>query len=231
LSFAATTAGPSVIISFCGFTLPLTMNLLLEAPLDLLARRAMLRNGVVEHAAILLPRDGSVAGGGIDRQSTVVIVAAIAVFIGVPVAIVGGILYRSGVQEARDLVVGLLGGAAFVLAFLAPYQLGLRFIRQRLPFTKFPGPVSVSLLLDIEARLRYSLNTGMGIFGLLGLGLIVMGMPGGFLGGLGGGTIPWILVYAVGLFNDQTGGPIIHEGFEQIREQLERALGKLPANS
>jgi len=218
------------IIGFCGLVVPLTVNLLLDAPLDLLARRAMLREGTVERAAVLLPRDVPDHEPFIDRWSARTVVVAIGVFIGVPVAIVAAMLYHGGGQ-ARDLILVLLRSLAFVAAVVVPYQLLLRLIRQRIPFTKFPGPVIVSLLLDIQSRLGYSIETAIGIVGLLQLGVMLFGADDLLRSALLGATPWWVVVYAIGVFNDQADGPIFSQNLEEVRQRLELALRQLPALS
>jgi hypothetical protein len=107
----------------------------------------------------------------INRKSAVAIALVAAFFVGLPLLGAGVVLFRSGGEDARQLVIGLLQGMAFVAAFASPYAAALRFIRQRIPFTKFPGPVSISLLLDIQSRARYTFNTGMGMVGVFALGV------------------------------------------------------------
>lgn len=217
------------VIGLCGLVVPLTATLLLDAPLDLLARRAMLREGIAERAAVLLPRDVPDGQPLIDRWSARTIVVVLGVFVGAPVTIVAAMLYYRGGQEARELVLVLLRSLVFIGAVVVPYQLLLRLIRQRIPFTSFPGPVIVSLLLDIQSRVGYQVETLIGIVGLLQLGLMLFGADDLLGSAVVGATPWWVTVYAIGLFSDQADGPIFSQNLEEVRRRLELALRRLPA--
>lgn len=219
------------VVAFCAYLLPLTTNLLLEAPLDLLGRRAMLRRGEVERAAVLIAREDPVEPPLVDRRSAVVIGLLAAIFVGLPVLGVGIALFRSGGAAAQGLIIGILLGAAFVPTFWIPYAAAIRFIRQRLPFTKFPGPVSVSLLLDIQSRARYTLNTFMGIYAVFALGFTLVASPADFGMGFLGGSASFTLLYVVQLFDDQRDGPGYLQDLDQVRKRLDHAMRQLPAAS
>jgi hypothetical protein len=226
---SATNMGLADVIGLCGLVVPLTATLLLDAPMDLLARRAMLREGTVERAAVLLPRDVPDGEPFLDRWSARTVVVAVGVFVGVPATIVAAMLYYRGGQEARELVLVLLRGLAFAAAVFVPYQLLLRVIRQRIPFTKFPGPVIVSLLLDIQSRVGYRVETLIGLVGLLQLGLMLFGADDLLSSAVVGATPWWVMVYAIGLFSDQADGPIFSQNLEEVRRRVELALRRLPA--
>lgn len=216
-------------IVFNGYMLPFTVSLFLEAPLDLLARRSMLRRGDVERATVLIARNVSYQEPLVDRRTAGVLAVLVVAFVVLPLAVVGVVLYRSGGAPARDFVTAALRGLALVPALLVPYQLALHFAQNRMPFTKFLGPVSISLLLDIQSRGRYLLNSAVGIYGLVAAGLLLFPGNTSFASGFAGAAPFWSLLYAMGLFDDQRDGPGVQQDLEYIRERLDRALRQIPA--
>lgn len=142
--------------ALASLTIPTLVLVLPEAFNILLLRRAFLRSGVVARVAVLTPRDAADLGlRSTEPTDKLGRDGAIALFValGVPV-----LLLVAFVFGARGVLAAVVVMLVAVVALPRLWRAYLDFLVNAIPFLRFPGPASVSVLLDLMHRKRAQLT-------------------------------------------------------------------------
>jgi len=208
--------------------LPACLLILPEAIIILLLRRSILRAGIVERAALLVPRSAADLGLVADDQDLpegtgreILIIMTLA--IGVPVLMVIGFAAGLGVL-GLSLVVGLSTIATGVWALRA----FMRMLVSGIPFLRFAGPPAVSVLLDLAHRQRAYLSVAAFLYTPMVVGIFAPGS--GFLRGLVQ-PMPWVaLGYIIAItFGDQLAGYAGFYSATRFEHFFKRSMAKVEA--
>ena len=142
--------------------LPVCVLALPEAFVILRLRRAILRAGVVERAAVLVPRDAVDLGfrtdeyndypDGMARDGWLVMSVALGAPVMILVAILGGFK-----ALALAIVAAILG----VIVVIWAVRTFMRMLVSGIPFLRFAGPLEVSVLVDLAHRRRAYLSASV----------------------------------------------------------------------
>jgi len=153
---AALAPGNWSVLVWSAVGLPVCLLILPEAIIIRLLRRFILRTGIVERAAILVPRTAADLGLKDDElpdETGRDMLIVMGVALGVPVLMVIG--FAAGLRAAGlSLVVGVTAIAVGVWALRA----FMRMLVSGIPFLSFAGPPAVSVLLDLAHRQRAYLS-------------------------------------------------------------------------